>query len=219
MAKSSKIGILGSGMVGQHLAKGFVKYNYETIIGTSNPGKLKDWSTTDGKGVKIASFEEVGKQSDILVLGVKGTAAQTVLGRISPSDLAGKVVIDATNPISDEGPEDGVLRFFTDQNDSLMEQLQRTFKEAKFVKAFNSVGAPLMVNPDFGGIRPTMFICGNDNEAKNQVKEILDQFGWETEDMGTAIAARAIEPLCVLWCIPGFRENRWAHAFKLLKLG
>ena len=73
------------------------------------------------------------------------------------------------------------------------------------------------MNPDFGGMRPTMFICGNDAAAKATVTRILDQFGWETEDMGGVEAARAIEPLCMLWCIPGFIRNQWTHAFKLLK--
>ena len=74
-----------------------------------------------------------------------------------------------------------------------------------------------MVNPDFDGIKPSMFICGNDEDAKRTVIKILDAFGWETEDMGTAGSARAIEPLCILWCIPGFLGNGWSHAFKLLK--
>jgi predicted dinucleotide-binding enzyme len=98
-----------------------------------------------------------------------------------------------------------------------MEQLQREFAAAHFVKAFNSVGAAFMVDPKFEGGKPTMFICGNDDAAKKSVVKILDQFGWETEDMGTAEAARAIEPLCMLWCLPGFLRNEWTHAFKLLK--
>lgn len=73
------------------------------------------------------------------------------------------------------------------------------------------------VDPDFGGIKPTMFICGNDDGAKDEVTSVLDEFGWETEDMGRVEAARAIEPLCILWCIPGFGRNQWSHAFKLLK--
>ena len=74
-----------------------------------------------------------------------------------------------------------------------------------------------MVNPEFGGAKPTMFICGADDAAKGEVKSLLADFGWEIEDMGGVQAARAIEPLAMLWCIPGFRENRWSHAFKLLK--
>jgi predicted dinucleotide-binding enzyme len=132
-------------------------------------------------------------------------------------NLDGKLVIDTTNPISDAPPVDGVLQFFTGPNDSLMERLQQEFAAVRFVKAFNSVGSALMVNPSFPGGKPTMFYCGNDPQAKAVVARMLEQFGWEGEDMGTAVAARAIEPLCQLWCIPGLRENRWTHALRLLR--
>ena len=98
-----------------------------------------------------------------------------------------------------------------------MEKLQRKFSNARFVKAFNSVGSGLMINPQFAGGRPTMFICGNDEAAKKQVQQINEQFGWETADMGGVEAARAIEPLCMLWCLPGFLRNDWVHAFKVLR--
>jgi predicted dinucleotide-binding enzyme len=121
------------------------------------------------------------------------------------------------NPIADTPPVNGVLRLFTSHDKSLMETLQGEFAGARFVKAFNSIGSAHMVNPQFPGGKPTMFICGNDEAAKKTVGGILDQFGWETGDMGKAEAARAIEPLCMLWCIPGFIRNEWSHAFKLLK--
>ena len=108
------------------------------------------------------------------------------------------------------------MKFFTNLDESQMERLQREFPAAHFVKAFNSVGSAFMVNPHFKGGKPTMFICGNDDAAKKTVSGILDQFGWETADMGKVEAARAIEPLCMLWCIPGFLRNDWTHAFKLL---
>ena len=98
-----------------------------------------------------------------------------------------------------------------------MERLQKEFPNANFVKAFNSVGAASMVNPQFKNGPPTMFICGNDDRAKQAVKGILDQFGWDTEDVGKVEAARAIEPLCILWCLPGFLQNDWMHAFKMLR--
>jgi predicted dinucleotide-binding enzyme len=102
-------------------------------------------------------------------------------------------------------------------NDSLMERLQREFPDARFVKAINSVGSPLMVNPSLKD-RPTMFLCGNDEEAKKTVSRIVELFGWEPADMGKVEAARAIEPLCMLWCIPGIARNDWSpRAFKLLK--
>jgi hypothetical protein len=151
------------------------------------------------------------------VLAVKGNRAVQALALAGPDNLSGKTIIDTTNPIEDAPPVNGVLPFFTDFNQSLMEDLQRQFADAHFVKAFNSVGAASMVNPQFKGGKPTMFICGNSDPARKQVTEILDQFGWETADMGKAEAARAIEPLCMLWCIPGFLRNQWTHAFKLLQ--
>jgi 8-hydroxy-5-deazaflavin:NADPH oxidoreductase len=134
-----------------------------------------------------------------------------------PENFAGKTVIDTTNPIADAPPVNGVLQFFTSMNSSLMERIQELLPGANVVKAFNSVGNNLMYKPGYDNTLPTMFICGNNAEAKKTVTEILTTFGWETEDMGSAEAARAIEPLCILWCIPGFLNNQWTHAFKLLK--
>jgi 8-hydroxy-5-deazaflavin:NADPH oxidoreductase len=151
------------------------------------------------------------------VLAVKGIAALDALHLASAANLEGKPVIDATNPIADAPPVNGVLRFFTSLDQSLMEQLQSAFPGAHFVKAFNSVGNSLMINPQFPGGKPTMFICGKNEAAKATVRGILDQFGWETADMGGSEAARAIEPLCMLWLIPGFLRNEWNHAFKLLR--
>jgi hypothetical protein len=150
------------------------------------------------------------------VLCVKGTAAESVIEK-AKAEISGKTIIDATNPIADAPPENGVLKFFTSLDESLLERLQKIAPDARFVKALNSVGSAVMINPAFGGTRPTMFICGNDGEAKKQVSHIMVQFGFEVEDMGMAQSARAIEPLCILWCIPGFLRNEWTHAFKLLK--
>jgi hypothetical protein len=213
-----KIGILGSGIVAQTLAAGFVKHGHEAMLGTRSPGKLGEWAAKNS-GVKIGSVADAASFGEAVVLAVKGTVAAEALRAAGPASLSGKTVIDATNPIAEAPPEDGVLHFFTGLDESLMEKLQRAFPEARFVKAFSSAGAGLMVNPAFPGGKPTMFICGNDDGAKKTVRGILDQFGWETADMGTATAARAIEPLCILWCIPGFRENSWTHAFKLLRQG
>ena len=212
-----KIGILGSGVVGQTLANGFIKHRHQVKIGTGNPNKLNDWLKTSGTNASIGSFEQAANFGDIVVLAVKGTAALTVLEKTGNKYLFDKTIIDVTNPIAETAPVNGVLQFFTDQNTSLMEELQSKYPQANFVKAFSCVGSALMVNPDFGGNKPTMFIAGNNDDSKLQVKGILNTFGWEIEDMGKAEAARAIEPLCILWCIPGFRENRWMHAFKLLK--
>src|SRR5262245_4167935 len=212
-----KIGVLGSGEVAKTLAGGFLKHGHEVMMGTREAGKLKEWAGRNPKG-KVGGFSEAAKFGEVVVLAVKGTASADAL-RAAGSNVSGKTVIDATNPIADAPPVNGVLRFFTSLGASLMERLQREFREAKLVKAFNSVGSAFMVNPEFKGGRPTMFICGNDEAAKKTVNGILEQFGWETADMGRVEAARAIEPLCILWCIPGFLRNDWAHAFKMLHPG
>ena len=212
-----KVGILGSGIVGQTLGSGFLKYGHQVKIGTGNPNKLNDWLDKAGTNASAGSFADAASFGEIIVLAIKGTAALNVLEKAGSENLKDKTVIDTTNPIADAAPVNGVLQYFTNQNSSLMEELQSQHPQVNFVKAFSCVGNALMVNPDFGGQKPTMFIAGNDDGAKSQVKKILDTFGWEIEDMGKAEAARAIEPLCILWCIPGFLENRWTHAFKLLK--
>jgi len=210
-----KIGILGSGVVAQALATGFLKHGHEVMLGSGTPAKLADFAAKH-RGVKVGSFADTASFAEIAVLAAKGTAAMAVVRAAGPERLAGKPVIDTTNPIADAAPVNGVLQFFSGINDSLHEQLQREFPALKFVKAFNSVGSAFMVDPQFKNGPPTMFICGNDEAAKQSVRAIVTQFGWETADMGPAVAARAIEPLCMLWCIPGLARNEWAHAFKLL---
>jgi 8-hydroxy-5-deazaflavin:NADPH oxidoreductase len=204
----SRYGVLGSGEVGRTLAAGLREVGHEVRIGTRDPAKHPGTS----------AFAEVARWAEALVLAVPGTAAEATLRAAGGAEsVRGKLVIDPTNPIGNEPPEDGVLRATTGPNSSLMEQLQAAFPQAKFVKAFNSVGSDLMVHPKLPGGPPTMFICGNDADAKATVSTLLEQFGWEVADMGTAKSARAIEPLAQLWCIPGFLHDQWTHAFRLLR--
>ena len=217
MEVSVKVGVLGSGGVANTLASGFLKHGHQVMMGSRTPDKLKEWAAANPNG-KTGTFADAAVFGELIMLAVKGSAASEALRLAGETNLAGKVVMDSCNPIADAPPSNGVLKFFTTLDESLMEQLQRQFAHAHFVKAFNSVGAPFMIDPEFPGGKPTMFICGNDEAAKKAVTGILDQFGWETADMGSAEAARAIEPLCMLWCIPGFLRNQWTHAFKLLKL-
>ncbi len=209
-----QIGIFGSGDVAKTLGAGFLAHGHNVMLGTRTPEKLADWRRQNPKG-RTGSFAETAQFCELGVLAVKGSASAAAV-RLTGAHLGGKVVIDATNPIADTPPVDGVLPFFTDYSESLMERLQREFATVRFVKAFNSVGAARMVNPQFKAGKPTMFICGDDDAAKSIVRGVLDAFGWDTADMGKATAARAVEPLCILWCIPGFRDNQWTHAFKLL---
>lgn len=212
-----KIGVLGSGVVGQVLADGFLRHGYEVMRGSRDPSKLAGWKDKAGAKARTGTFAEAARFGEAIVLAVKGVAAESVLDLCGAASLAGKTVMDATNPIAEKPPVNGVLSFFTTLEESLMERLQMRFPDARFVKVFSIVGNALMVNPKVPGGPPTMFICGNHAVAKTEVKAILDQFGWETEDMGRAEAARAIEPLCMLWCIPGFLRNQWNHAFKLVR--
>jgi 8-hydroxy-5-deazaflavin:NADPH oxidoreductase len=210
-----KVGVLGSGDVAKVLGGGFLKHGHDVMMGTREPAKLADWAAQNPKG-RVGGFADAAKFADLIVLAVKGAVAADALRAAGKENLGGKTVIDATNPIVDAPPVNGVLKFFTDLDESLMERLQREFESARFVKAFSSVGNSLMVNPQFEGGKPTMFICGDDDVAKKTVIGILDQFGWETADMGKVEAARAIEPLCMLWCIPVFLGKQSGHAFKLL---
>jgi 8-hydroxy-5-deazaflavin:NADPH oxidoreductase len=212
-----RIGVIGSGPVGQALADGFLKHGYEVMRGSREPGKLAEWRQKSGARASTGAFDETARHGEIVVLAVKGTAAESAVAGCGAANLAGKVVIDTTNPIAEAPPVNGVLRFFTTLDQSLMERLQTQVPAARFVKAFSCVGNGLMVNPRLPGGPPTMFMCGNDDGAKTEVKTILTQFGWEISDLGKAEAARAIEPLCILWCIPGFLENDWMHALKVLK--
>jgi len=208
------IGIIGSGIVAQTLGAGFLTHGHAVRLGTRDAGKLAGWLAKN-PGARAGSFSDAATFGDVIVLAVKGDAALDAVRLAGPA-LRGKVVLDATNPIAAAPPVNGVLKYFTTLEDSLMERLQRAHPDVRFVKAFNSVGNARMVNPRFAAGRPTMFICGNDAAAKQTVGGICDQFGWETLDLGSVEAARAIEPLCILWCIPGFLRNEWTHAFKVL---
>ncbi|MBP6665040.1 MAG: NAD(P)-binding domain-containing protein [Chitinophagales bacterium] len=212
-----KIGIIGSGVVGKTLAKGFLQYGYDTTIASRSTEKRLELQAELGNNIHVADFASTAQNADMVVLAVKGTKAKEAMLICGLDNLHGKTIIDATNPIADAAPQNGVLRYFSDINFSLMEDLQTTIPNAHFVKAFSCVGSAFMVNPSFDGQKPSMFICGNNDAAKQDVADILTQFGWDIEDMGKAEAARAIEPLAMLWCIPGMLQGKWSHAFKLLK--
>jgi len=213
-----KIGIIGSGIVGRVLGSAFLKEGHEVLLGTRDVTKAEvvKWKTENTKG-QTGTFENAAAFGEIIVLTTSGSVIESAVELAGKKNFAGKIVIDTTNPIAAAPPVNAVLQYFTNQNESLMQRTQNFLPEAKLVKAFNSVGNNVMYKPDYGNIKPSMFICGNDDAAKKTVTGILETFGWEVEDMGKAEAAGAIESLCVLWCIPGFIQNQWTHAFKLLK--
>ena len=211
-----KIGILGSGAVAQALGAGLLRHGHAVMLGTGHAAKLAAWQR-EHSDAQVGGFDGAARFAELAVLAVKGTAAADAVRAAGPANLEGKVVIDTTNPIANAPPVEGVLSFFTSLDDSLLERLQSEFPAVRFVKAFNSVGSASMIDPRFAGGKPTMFVCGDDAAARTTVTSLLHEVGWEVEDMGGAVAARAIEPLCILWCIPGFQHGDWVHAFKLLR--
>ena len=150
-----RIGVLGSGDVARTLAAGFLKHGHEVLLGTREPNKLRDWLKANARS-SAGSFADAAAFGDVLVLAVRGSVAARALRMAGTSNLVGKIVIDACNPIADQPPVNGVLRFFTSLEDSLMERLQKEFAIARFVKAFNSVGYAQMVEPRLAGGPPTM---------------------------------------------------------------
>lgn len=209
-----KVGVLGSGQVAKVLAKAFLELGHEVMLGSRDAAKVAGWS--DHASASAGTFAETAAFGQTIVLAVKGTVAVDAVHLAGVDNLAKKTVLDATNPIADAPPVNGILQYFTGPNESLMERLQKAAPEANFVKAFSCVGNALMFRPNFPGGPPTMFICGNDDAAKAEVNAILKDFGWESEDVGKVEGARAIEPLCQLWCARGFLHGKWQHAFKTL---
>jgi hypothetical protein len=211
-----KIGILGSGTVGQTLGVGFLNYGFQVMLGTRDPQKpeVQSWVQAN-PGATAGTFEQTAQFGEFIVLATAGHAALDAISLAGTPNLGGKTVMDATNPIAGP-PAGGILPFFTGPNDSLAERIQAAVPQAHVVKAFNSVGAARMVNPTYRQGTPTMFYCGDDARAKQQVADVIRQFGWQPYDCGGIVAARAIEPLCILWCSRGFQHNQWDHAFALL---
>ena len=206
------IGILGSGDVAKALARGLAVRGHAVVLGSRDAAKLGEFV---GKtpGTKAGSLVDAAKAGDVVVLAVLGRHAVEVVTALK-AELKGKVVMDATNPIADKPPRDGVLEYFTTPDKSLMEILMEAAPDTKFVKAFNSVGSGMMVDPPFP-VTPTMFICGSDPAAKAQVGEIVNSLGWNAEDVGGPHCASPIEALCQTWCALGFNGKGWAHAFTM----
>ena len=209
--------MLGSGVVGRALAEGFLKHGYQVMLGTRDParGDVPAWANAH-PGSLTGTFRETAVFGEIIVLAVKGLVVEEVILQAGPDHLTGKTVIDTCNPLADTAPVNGIVEFTTGPNESLGEKVQKLLPNAHVVKAFNSVGSALMVNPKFEQGTPTMFLCGNNPDSKRRVSEICAQFGWEPFDCGDIAASRALEPLCMLWVLPGFLRNEWRHAFKML---
>jgi hypothetical protein len=211
-----QIGILGSGGVAQALGTGFLKFGHDVKLGSRDPAKLKPWTEQAGKRASAGSFEETARFADIAVLASLWTGTESLLKLAgAPASLAGKLVIDVTNPLIYETGK--MPRLALGHTDSGGEQVQRWLPQSKVVKAFNTVGHAHFVDPTFAGGPPDMFICGDDASAKQVVAGICKNFGWGVVDAGGIEGARLLEPLCILWVEYGLRNQTWDHAFKLLR--
>lgn len=208
-----KIGILGTGHVGQALAKGLEALGHEVVIGSRTGDRIAAFVA--GTAMREETFAETAHHAELVIVALKGEVAEAVVASVA-SHLVGKVVLDTTNPIAGSAV-DGIVPYFTGPGESLLQRLQALVPQARFVKCFNSVAAHLMVHPDFGGRVPSMFLCGDDAEAKAVATSIITSLGWAPEDVGGAVAGSALEALCQIWCAPGFLRNDWHHAFAVLR--
>jgi predicted dinucleotide-binding enzyme len=212
-----KIGILGTGDVGRALGKGFLALGHEVKLGSreANNEKAAAWVKEGGPRASAGTFTDAAAFGELVVLATLGAANQAAIEQARPGSLAGKILIDATNPL--DASHGFPPRLALSGNDSGGEQVQRLAPGAKVVKAFNIVGNTHMFKPNFPGGPPDMFICGNDEGAKRQVAELLKDFGWNTTDIGGIEGSRYLEAMCIVWVMYAVRTNQWNHAFKMLR--
>jgi predicted dinucleotide-binding enzyme len=199
-----RIGILGSGVVGSALARGYARHGHDVRIGTRQPHV---------DGLPVGAPREVAGEAELVILAVRGSASVDVVSGLA-AELEGKVLVDATNPLDTSTAPPGL---FVGTTDSLGEQVQRAVPGARVVKAYNTVGNALMVDPDLPGGPPTMFVAGNDADAKTTVSEMLRATGWDVADLGGIEASRWLEAMCMAWVLYGVTSGGWGHAFRLLR--
>lgn len=211
-----KIGILGSGDVGQALGKGLAAIGHSVMIGSRSPNseRLEAWKTSIGKRASTGSTSDAAKFADVLVVAVNWSGIQDVLHDARP-ESAGKIVLDVTNPLEFDGT---TPRLAVGHDISGGEIVQQLLPDSNVVKSLNIVNYAHMCQPEYFEGTPTMFYCGNNPSAKEAVAKLLFGLGWkETVDLGDITQSRLLEPLCLLWINYGMSHNTWDHAFGILK--
>lgn len=206
------IGIIGSGDVAKSLASGCLNLGHRVTMGTRNPEKLIDF-TNDKKSILIDNLSNTCKNSELIILAVSWKGVESAIKLMGLENLTNKIIIDVTNPLKHVDGPNLALGF----DNSGGETIQSLIPHAMVVKALNSVGHDLMINPKFSEGTPDMFICGNDENAKTQVTQLIKSFGWNTIDIGNIEESRLLEPLAMIWIKYGFKYNEWNQAFKLLR--
>ena len=210
-----KVGVIGSGSVARDLGKGFAGRGDELKLGSRSPEKLDDWVAEVGGDASAGTMAEAAEHGELLVLAFKGTDTESAIVQAGAANFEGKVLIDPTNPLVFG---DGIPRLAYGPTDSGGEVLQRALPKTRVVKSFGIVNSGQMVDPEVDGGPPTMFVAGEDDDAKRQVTEILSDFGWsDVFDLGGIEASREMESLCVLWCRVAIPTQQWQAAFRLLR--
>lgn len=211
-----KVGILGTGDVGEALGKAFITLGHEVKMGARIAANEKagGWAKENGPKASHGTFADAAKFGELVVLATLGVANEAAIKAAGTDSFRGKVVIDATNPLDFSGGVPPKLALAS--NTSGGEEVQRLLPDAKVVKAFNTVGHAHMFRPSFPDGQPDMFICGNDSNAKIQVGELLRKFGWGVIDVGGIESSRYLEAMCIVWVHHGVKSGSWNHAFKML---
>ncbi|MBK8903850.1 MAG: NADPH-dependent F420 reductase [Anaerolineaceae bacterium] len=207
-----KIGIIGTGNVGSALGKGWASQGHKVVFGTRQPEgeKVQKLLAEVGEGVTAVPIPDAIQQSDIIVLATPWNAASDVAHAVT--NWRGKIVIDATNPIAPG------LQLAVGHTTSAAEQLATFLPGASVVKAFNTTGAENMLDPLYDGDPITMFICGDDADAKNTVTELAETLGFDVADVGGLEAARLIEPMAMVWITLAMKQGLGRNiAFKLVR--
>jgi predicted dinucleotide-binding enzyme len=213
MTQPLKIGVLGSGPAGRTLASGFLGHGHPVMIGSREPAKLHGWLRDAGPRGQVGTFAETAQFGELVILSVNGRAAEDVIRLAGVENLAGKIVLDASDPLDFSFGRPGL---FVGTSDSLGERIQRLIPDAYVVKGLNTVVAEVMINPRLSGGEPDMFIAGNSDEAKQTVISLLGEFGWPVIDMGGIESARWLEALSLAWVVYSHRTGKTHHAFKLV---
>jgi 8-hydroxy-5-deazaflavin:NADPH oxidoreductase len=215
---SMKIGIIGSGLVAQKLGEGISNLHYEVMLSSRDATKqeLLDWVAVDKEHRKLGSFEEAAQFGELIIIATKWDGTENAIHLANIENFTNKTVIDVTNPLDfTHGMPPSLYMGHTNSGG---ETIQRILPKAHIVKSLNIINANHMVNPTYTDGLPCMMYCGNNEEAKKQVKSLLTQFGWsEIIDLGNIEGARLMEPLCILWVTYGATHNTWDHAFAILK--
>ena len=210
------IGILGTGDVGRALGNGFITLGHKVMMGARAAGNEKALAfvAEAGPNASQGTFTDAARFGEILVLATLGSANEAALTQAGVDNLAGKLVLDTTNPL--DFSQGMPPKLFVGHTDSGGERVQRLLPDSKVVKVWNTVGYAHMFRPDFSGGPPDMFIAGNDGAAKKQVATLLRDFGWNTVDSGGIESSRYLEGMCLIWVQHGIATGSWNHAFKLL---